>query len=238
MVQILQCDEGGSVTCAILEVARSLQEGPSAFEVLAIGVIPLLAALASIGVLYFSVVTAQQAKEQAQKTERARVQAERDRIEYERQLRFERSVREVLVSLSHHLEQQVAHRRIEKRWRKRLVEGTVEAGTEPDRPFLSSLIVLVGAAKIDGDLEDQEILTGVRAVLSQALRRPMDARIRLMSVLPDVLVRWLVAPQGGEERRKLVRLLSEVQQCNTAEEVDTVFAVFLSESEPSGLGGA
>lgn len=83
MHRVLTCPEGGSITCSILNLVEEIGKEPGGFEWWADIFIPLLAAVASIGVLVFSVMTANSSRKQAGETERARVDAEEARVQKE-----------------------------------------------------------------------------------------------------------------------------------------------------------
>ena len=89
MQRILQCPEGGPITCSIQELIDEVGTNPGIFQWSADIAIPLVAALASIGVLVWSVKTARSARDQAKETELARLNAEikRSNVEHEGAMR-------------------------------------------------------------------------------------------------------------------------------------------------------
>lgn len=189
MLKVLTCDEGGSVTCALLEISRALNDGPSWFEWLALGFFPMLSAFASVGVLIASLRTARSAERQAEKSEAARRQSDHDRSNNERRQRLNAALVALLNEFPRHLDDLRDWER-ERALGPKSVDGRISYKSLPSRPSPSPLLVRIGVAEMDASEDEMDFLSALRsAVIPPDRIDPAVLRLRL-SLTTDLIVRW------------------------------------------------
>ncbi|MDQ0735150.1 hypothetical protein [Arthrobacter agilis] len=99
MLKLLTCEDGGPITCAILKVVDEIGRDPGMFQWFASIWIPLVSAAASVAVLVYAVRTARSAEDQAEKSEKARIKAEKDRSAAEHADRLRRAFAAIFASV-------------------------------------------------------------------------------------------------------------------------------------------
>ncbi|MDR6413463.1 hypothetical protein [Pseudarthrobacter sulfonivorans] len=126
-------------------------------------VIPSLAGLASFSVAVVSVVIAWQARNIAERSETARVEAEDHRLRFEQQLRFDSALKDLYVGVSERIEALRAHDAAVRANMFNINRGGPGINV-PSRPPISSLLALIAAARLDAhENEATELLDAVGA---------------------------------------------------------------------------
>lgn len=194
------------LVCSIYDVARAVQEGPSFFDWLALGVIPLLSALASIGVLIFSVRTARAADTQAERSEEARVTAEQNRLENERRQRLNAALSDFLSELAVNLEE---HRVYERS----LLRGRLLGDPDPVLPSASPLIVRLGVAKMNVLTTELRFLVDLERAVTPSSDLDSPTFRHRLRLLPDLVAAW-----ARESDRAKARAAEAVRQLANAKD--------------------
>lgn len=223
MLQALSCPEGGSISCSILEVAQAVSDGPSWFDWLVVGAIPLISALASIGVLIFSVRTVKSAERQAERSEAARIKSESDRCENERKQRFNAALAGILAELPRHLEALSGYERSMLEYTAsmplRIRDGQV---FPPLQPSAAASIVQVGVAELDATPEESTFLQHVKNVFMWTSGMDASTRRRRLTALPELIVHW---NRGGKAARALASgTMEQLAGCKKIDDVRTILA--------------
>lgn len=202
------CAPGDSITCAILEVARSISEGPSAFTVIATLVVPIFAALASTAVAVVSVIIANRAKDLAEASEAARVAAEAERAEREYLTRIHAAFIEVFAAvagLAETLQEQASFWEYAKN-----TQAFIGAPDRPKDPSDMHLLAEVASARLLAKNADEiQLLNKIRELTLQS--RPKEPRVRaaVLSEVWPIVILWQNA--GGLERTELLARFEELR---------------------------
>lgn len=218
MLKVLTCDGGGSVTCSILEVGRILDRDPSDIEAFGLFWLPLLTAIATIAALGTSLWIARGARRQAEKSELARVDAEKHRLENEQQRRFTDAIANLLDCLPDLIRDFREYERALRKY-ERLTEARMRA-KKPLLPSAARAVVRINAVNLEGSFEARSMLEVVRKVATRSTDITGTARARKFTAISDLLVRWHHGTH--EERDKVVDALNAIVAPKTEAEVAAV----------------
>lgn len=213
---MLRCPEGGSVTCSILRVVEELGNDPGAFQWWASIWIPVIAAAASVGVLFFSVITARSAKKQAADSERARKDAEIARSENERQQRFNAALVNLLEALPEFMEGIRVYGRGQRRLEIARRANFTPRDRPPAFPSSSQVIVRLNAAKLEGNKKDRQMLARVRNVIVAREGVEAAALGRKLALISDMFVTWRHG--SGSKKIEILAALLELREAKTVDE--------------------
>ena len=180
---------------------------PSSFEWWARIIIPSLSALASLGVLVFSVRTANRARTEAERSEKARVEEKANQVEDARRRRFTTRLSEILDGIPELLD---------KLQRER--SHLQETGSRNERVTTYALIVRVIAAMLEADKDESNMLQHFRALLI-ASENHQDPWVQSVAITvgADLLVAWVQEPTEG--RGALVKAMASAAAAKTTEEL-------------------
>ncbi|MGO4651131.1 hypothetical protein AB4068_05515 [Arthrobacter sp. 2RAF22] len=134
-------------------------------------IIPSAAAVASLLVAAISVRIASRAKEIAENSEEARLEAEKHREFFERKLRFDAALKSLYLGIAGRIEALRKHDALARTVAFNLTRSGSPEMTLPSRPPISSLVALIAAARLDAhggdELEMLEVVASVAIVAAK-----------------------------------------------------------------------
>lgn len=136
-------------------------------------VVPSAAAVASVLVATFSMLIALKARKIAEDSEKARVQAETDRVVFEQQQRLDTALRDIFLGVAARIE---ALTQYGAELRNALNSSSFNRdaiGKWPVRPSVSPLAVLIAAARLEARQDDERAMlqAAQHFVVASAARR-------------------------------------------------------------------
>ena len=172
-------------------------------------VIPSTAAFASVLVATFSMLIARKAREIAEDSEKARVQAEAERVIFEQQQRLDMALREVFLGVAARIEALYQYNADLRNAVNSSLFNRDAIGRWPTRPTASPLAVLIAAARLEARRDDE------RRMLWTAEQYVVDAANRLHGG-PENDAREVSAIQVAEETASLERLCQVIDEWRNA----------------------
>jgi hypothetical protein len=166
-----------------------LGKDPGGFQWWASILIPAIGAFASLGVLFFSVWTANKAREEVHASEQARRNDEAHRIASERRQRLTGRLADILDTIPGLLEEIRSERK-----------ESLETGRTFQRVPVSPLVLRVSAAMLEADEEERSMLQEFRALILGSTKIP-ELQNRVLGIAADLLVEWV---HGTEDRKQQV----------------------------------
>lgn len=197
MLKTLKCAEGGSVTCAVLKVVDELGRDPGSFQWWASIVIPAVAAVASVAVLVFSVITAWSAKNQADRSEKARLSAENARVEREQDRRFHDALRDFFGALAVRIKALEDHEETRRAALAEWHRKPTVFNAQPLPPGTAPIQAAIAALWLESaTLPQQSLVDMVTASMGRIDARPPAERPDLYVDLMHSIASWrLAAPE-------------------------------------------
>lgn len=179
--------------------------------------IPGFAALASTAVAIVSVVIANRAKNIAEASERARIEAEAVRVRREQQQRFDTAIRELFVGVANLMRDIELHEHAVADWKRSFSIATQQTPPHPQPPSDMSLLALVAAARLEAEHKDErDMLDAVHKVITDIRKAdPRYKRMRLARLWESV-VDWRHADVA--ERSSVLRKFHGIVLSKTAED--------------------
>jgi hypothetical protein len=206
MLKILTCDEGESVTCAVLRIVDELGRDPSGFQWWASIVIPAVAAIASVAVLVFSVLTARSAKDQANLSERARVNAETARVEREQDQRFHDALHDFFASLAERIKAFDEHKETRRAALAAWHRKPTVYSDQPLPPGTAPIQAAIAALWLESaTLPQQSLVDTITASMGRIEEKKPEERPDLYVRLMHAIAHWRLA--APEERLSTLRHL-------------------------------
>lgn len=179
--------------------------------------IPLFAALASTAVAVVSVRIAKRARDIAEDSEQARVQAEIERVRREQQQRLDTAIRDMFVGVANLIRDIEVFEKGVQNWLRNF-SGPMEAKTShPQPPSDMGLLALVAAARLEAEAEDERaMLDAVHKAITDMRKHDAGVKKALLAKLWEKVVDWRHA--SSDDRPKALEAFSAVNVTKTAED--------------------
>ncbi|MFF2029536.1 hypothetical protein [Arthrobacter sp. NPDC058192] len=222
MAFILPCPPGDTVTCAILEVARALSDGPSAFTVWATLIVPIFAAAASTAVAVVSATIAKKARDIASDSEDARVAAESERVDREYEGRMHGAFIEVfgaIAGLAGDLQDFASYQEY-----ARTANQYVPVEDRPRTPSDIKLLAEIASARLLAKNADEiELLNSIRELTLQSRSKELRVRSIVLAEVWPIVILWQNADET--KRQELLDRFDELRGIESAEQTPSWVSV-------------
>jgi hypothetical protein len=151
--------------------------------------IPASAALASTAVAVVSVAIANRAKNIAETSERARIEAEEIRVRREQQQRLDSAIRDMFVGVANLIRDIEAHEHNLKDWERSFHIPGQQTPAHPTPPSDMGLLALVASARLEAVNQDEkDMLDEVhKAITDMRDSEPRFQRLKLANLWMDVV---------------------------------------------------
>lgn len=166
-------------------------------------VIPSAAAVASVLVATFSMLIAMKARKIAEGSEKARVQAEADRVVFEQQQRLDTALRDIFLGVAARIDALTQYGSELRNAVNSSLFSRDAIGKWPVRPSISPLAVLIAAARLEARQDDERAMlqAAEQFVRTSAARRHQG---------PENSAREVAAFEVSTETESLERLCKDI----------------------------
>lgn len=192
--ETITCPDGARVTCAIAEIA-DIMNHPSLFLWVSSIWLPLLAAVASTAVAIVSVVIARKARNMAEKSEKARIDAEAIRVKIEQQRRLDSAIRDLFVGIAALMDEitsvEEANNEAFREWSRAGHDGKWPRLKRVPLPTSSGVRALIAAAELEAhEVSDREMLAQVERRVKDSDKLSPEARATALTAVWEFVVSW------------------------------------------------
>lgn len=179
MAETITCPEGPRITCAILEVADSINADPSLLDIFALVVFPCLTAFGTLAAVFVSLGVAMRAHK-----------SETGRIENEREIRVKRALGSFIEELPGHIEATQRHGRAMMEYMALGKQPGTGSVLPPLRPSTAGLTARLAAAELDASSAEADLIKQLRRVVQWTSSDNQEVREYRLERLPGLIVEW------------------------------------------------